>query len=86
MDGGNNFGRVPGLTGLMYDYTASLRSQLIAEIPAGHWIVFFKRHAEAKRPRRDLAHLTRDLKRSGLNREAEADVAEAISQIVNRLG
>ena len=85
-DGGNNFGRVARLPDLMDDYTATLRSRPIAGIPADHWIVFFKRHAEAKDPEEILAHLTRDLKQSGLNREAAADVAEAISRIVNRLG
>ena len=49
-DGGNNFGRVARLAGLMDDYTSSLRAQRIAGIPADHWILFFKRHAEAKDP------------------------------------
>ena len=85
-DGGNNFGRVTRLAGLMDDYTASLRSRSIAGIPADHWIVFFRRHAETKDLEEILAQLTRDLRQSGLNREAAADVADAISRIVNRLG
>ena len=84
-DGGNNFGRVARLAGLMNDYTASLRSRPIAGIPAEHWIVFFKRHAEAKDPAEILSHLTRDLRQNGLDRKAAADVVEAISRIVDRL-
>ena len=66
-DGGNNFGRVARLAGLMDDYTSSLRAQRIAGIPADHWTQFFKRHAEAKDPAAILDHLTRDLRQSGLN-------------------
>ena len=84
-DGGNNFGRVARLAGLMDDYTSSLRAQRIAGIPADHWILFFKRHAEAKDPATILNHLTRDLRQSGLNGDAAADVVEAISRIVDRL-
>ena len=83
-DGGNNFGRVARLAGLMDEYTSSLRAQRIAGIPADHWILFFKRHAEAKDPMAILDHLKRDLGQSGLNKEAAADVAEAISRIVDR--
>lgn len=84
-DGGNNFGRVARLAGLMDDYTAALRSRAIAGIPAEHWIVFFRRHAESKDPEEILAHLTRDLRQTGLDREAAADVADAISRIVDQL-
>lgn len=84
-DGGNNFGRVARLAGLMDDYTASLRLRSIAGIPADHWIVFFRRHAESKDPEEILAQLARDLRQSGLEREAAADVVDAISRIVNRL-
>ena len=83
-DGGNNFGRVARLAGLMDEYTSSLRTQRIAGIPADHWTLFFKRHAEAKDPMAILDHLTRDLRQSGLNKEVAADVAEAISRIVDR--
>ena len=83
-DGGNNFGRVARLAGLMDEYTSSLRTQRIAGIPADHWTLFFKRHAEAKDPVAILDHLTRDLRQSGLNKEVAADVAEAISRIVDR--
>lgn len=82
-DGGNNFGRVARLAGLMDDYTSSLRAQRIAGIPADHWTLFFKRHAEAKDPAEILDYLTRDLRHSGLNRDAAAGVAEAISRIVD---
>ena len=84
-DGGNNFGRVARLAGLMDEYTEALRSRPIAGIPAEHWIVFFRRHAESKDPEQILAHLTRDLTQSGLDGEAAADVADAISRIVERL-
>ena len=84
-DGGNNFGRVARLAGLMDDYTRSLRAQRIAGIPADHWILFFKRHAEAQDPAVILDHLTRDLRQRGLNENAAAEVAEAISRIVDRL-
>ena len=83
-DGGNNFGRVARLAGVMDDYTSSLRAQPIAGIPADHWIQFFKRHAEAKDPAAILNHLMRDLRQGGLNEEAATDVAEAISRIVDR--
>ena len=83
-DGGNNFGRVARLAGLMDEYTSTLRAQRIAGIPADHWILFFKRHAEAKDPMAILDHLKRDLRQSGLDKEAAADVAEAISRIVDR--
>ena len=68
----------------MEEYTSSLRAQRIAGIPADHWILFFKRHAEAKDPMAILDHLIRDLGQSGLNKEEAADVAEAISRIVDR--
>ena len=85
-DGGNNFGRVARLAGLMDEYTSSLRAQRIAGIPADHWTLFFKRHAEAKDPAEILDHLARNLRQSGLNKEAAAEVAQAISRIVDRLG
>ena len=83
-DGGNNFGRVARLACLMDEYTSSLRAQRIAGIPADHWILFFKRHAEAKDPMAILDHLKRDLGQNGLNKEAAVDVAEAIARIVDR--
>ena len=83
-DGGNNFGRVARLAGLMDEYTSALRVQRIAGIPADHWILFFKRHAEATDPMAILDHLKRDLRQSGLNKAAAVDVAEAISRIVAR--
>ena len=83
-DGGNNFGRVARLAGLMDEYTSSLRAQRIAGIPADHWILFFKRHAEAKDPMAILDRLIQDLGQSGLSEEAAVDVAEAISRIVER--
>ena len=70
----------------MDDYTSLLRAQRIAGIPADHWILFFKRHAEAKDPAAILDHLTRDLRQRGLNKDSAAEVAEAISRIVDRLG
>ena len=84
-DGGNNFGRVARLAGLMDDYTLSLRAQRIAGIPADHWILFFKRHAEAQDPAAILDHLTRDLRQRGLNKDSAAEVVEAIFRIVDRL-
>jgi len=84
-DGGNNFGRVARLAGLMDDYTASLRSRPIAGIPADHWVVFFRRHAESKDPEEILAHLLRDLRERGLGKEAAADIVDAIFRIVSRL-
>ena len=36
-DGGNNFGRIARLAGLMDDYTAIMREQQIAGIAAEHW-------------------------------------------------
>lgn len=83
-DGGNNFGRIARLAGLMDAYTSSLRTQPIAGIPADHWILFFKRHAEAKDPAGILEKLAQDLIQMGLNEEAAADVADAISRIVDR--
>ena len=85
-DGGNNFGRVARLAGLMDEYTSSLWAQRVAGIPADHWTLFFKRHAEAKDPAEILDHLARNLRQSGLNKEAAAEVAQAISRIVDRLG
>lgn len=84
-DGGNNFGRVARLAGLMDDYTSQLRSKSIAGIPADHWILFFKRHAESKDQRQILAQLTQDLRQSGLDRSAATDVVDAIFGIVERL-
>ena len=40
--------------------------------------------AEAKAPMAILDHLKRDLRQSGLDKEAAVDVAEAISRIVDR--
>jgi len=81
-DGGKNFGRIARITGLMDGYTSSLRAQQIAGIPADHWIVFFKRHAEAKDPDKILASLKRDLSQRGVNKDVPADFAEVISPIV----
>ena len=81
-DDGNNFGRIARITGLMDDYTSSLRAQRIAGIPADHWIVFFKRHAEAKDPDKILASLKRDLSQRGVKEDVPADFAEVISRIV----
>ena len=81
-DGGKNFGRVARLSDLMDAYTSSLRAQHIAGIPADHWILFFRRHAEAKDHAEILRHLTRDLKRRGLNSEASAEVVAAVRRIV----
>lgn len=80
-DGGHNFGRVARLAGLMDDYTSSLRAQRIAGIPADHWILFFKRHAEAKDPTEILEHLIRELRQKGLNENAATEIANAISRI-----
>ncbi|MXZ82667.1 MAG: hypothetical protein F4Z10_03040 [Synechococcus sp. SB0666_bin_14] len=77
-DGGKNFGRIARITGLMDDYTSSLRGQRIAGIPADHWIVFFKRHAEAKDPARILDRLTQELN----NEDVPDDFAEVISRII----
>lgn len=66
----------------MDDYTSSLRGQRVAGIPADHWILFFKRHAEAKDPAEILDQLEHDLRQRGLNKDVEADLAEAISRIV----
>lgn len=84
-DGGNNLGRVARLAGLMDDYTSLLRAHRIAGIPDDHWILFFKRHAKAKDPAAILDHLTRDLRQRRLNKDSAAEVAEAISRIVDRL-
>ena len=81
-DGGGNFGRIARIPGLMEDYTSSLRAQRIAGIPADHWIAFFKRHAETKDPAKILAHLERDLRQRGVNKDVPADFAEVISRIV----
>lgn len=84
-DGGNNFGRVARLAGLMDDYTSQLRAKSIAGIPADHWILFFKRHAESKDQRQIHNQLTQDLRQSGIGRSAAADVVDAIFRIVERL-
>ena len=81
-DQGSNFGRVARLAGLMDDYTFCLRGQRIAGIPADHWILFFKRHTEAKDPATILAYLEADLRQRGLNEDVATDVAEVISRIV----
>ena len=81
-DQGNNFGRVARLAGLMDGYTSSLQEQRIAGIPADHWILFFKRHAEAKDPAEILVHLERDLRKMGLHKDVAADFAEMIPRIV----
>lgn len=81
-DGGKNFGRVARIANLMDAYTSSLRGQRIAGIPADHWILFFKRHAEAQDPVEILDHLEHDLRQRELNEEVAADLTEAISRIV----
>ena len=83
-DGGSNFGRIARLTGLMDDYTATMRGQEIAGIAAEHWTLFFRRHAEAKDRDEILQHLTSELAREGINRRAATDVAEAIKLIVEQ--
>ena len=85
-DGGSNFGRIGRIPELMDNYTSSLRRHPIAGIPAEHWISFCKLHAEATDNARILGRLSRDLEERGLDREAAADVAEAISRIVDRFG
>ncbi|MDE0478064.1 MAG: hypothetical protein OXI17_16175 [Gammaproteobacteria bacterium] len=81
-DGGNNFGRIARVAGLMDSYTKELRSRPIAGIPAEHWIAFFKRHAESAVPEEILAHLTRELQKRELGREAATEIADAIARIV----
>ncbi len=73
------------LAGLMDDYTSQLRSKSIAGIPADHWILFFKRHAESKDQRQIHNQLTQDLSQSGIGGSAAADVVDAIFRIVERL-
>ena len=46
----NESGTIRASGSRMEEYTSSLRAQRIAGIPADHWILFFKRHAEAKDP------------------------------------
>ena len=81
-DGGGNFGRIARLAGLMDDYTASMRDQHVAGIPADHWIAFFKLHAETKDAGDIMEHLTKRLIARGLGAEAAHDVADSIARIV----
>ena len=83
-DGGGNFGRIARLAGLMDAWTAAMREQPIAGIPAEHWTSFFRLHAEAKDPAEILHRLTKELLERGLHQEAAEDVAEAILRIVGR--
>ena len=85
-DAGSNFGRIARLTGLMDDYTTMMRRHHVGGIPAGHWISFFKLHAEAKDQETILQQLTRELMRRGLNEEATADIVASILRIVRHLG
>jgi len=52
-DGGNNFGRVARLEGLMNDYTSSLRERSINGIPAENWIAFFLKSCKIERYERN---------------------------------
>lgn len=81
-DGGGNFGRIARLAGLMDDYTASIRGQRVAGIPAEHWISFFKLHAETRDADEIMEHLTKELITRGLGVEAAHHVADAIARIV----
>ena len=80
-DGGNNFGRIARVAGLMDSYTKELRSLSIAGIPAEHWITFFKRHAESADPEEILSRLKRDLRKNDLSKEAASKIVNAIEQI-----
>ena len=84
-DGGKNFGRIARLSGLMDEYTASMRRLHVGGIPAEHWISFFKLHAEAKDPDIILHQLTKELMQRGLNEEATADIVASIMRIAGQL-
>ena len=59
-DGGNNFGGVARLVGLMDEYTGDVRSRRMAGNAADHWILLFKRHAESKDWEQVVAQLKRE--------------------------
>ena len=84
-DGGKNFGRIARVEGLMDEYTAALLQESIAGIPANHWTLFFKKHAETNDPTKILKQLKQDLEKGGLNADAATEIAEAISRIGDRL-
>ena len=84
-DGGKNFGRIARVEGLLEQYTAALLQQPIAGIPADHWTLFLRKHAETNDPAKTLEHLTQNLEDDGLDAEVAAEVADAIAAIVDRL-
>ena len=84
-DGGQNFGRIARVAGLMEEYTTARLQQQIAGIPADHWTLFFKRHAETNDPTKVRELLKRELQKRRLNAELADEVAEAFTRIVDGL-
>lgn len=84
-DGGNNFGRVARLAGLMDEYTSSMRLRLISGIPADHWIRFFRHHTESNDPQVIIDHLERDLGMHGLQSEPVEKLIDSLYRLADVL-
>lgn len=84
-DGGNNFGRIARVDSLMKGYVATMLKKLIAGIPAEHWTLFFRLHAEATDAEQILARLQSELieEESELSEESVQQITEVVRQIVN---
>ena len=49
-DGGDNFGRLARVSGLMADFVTAAKAQDALGIPINHWIAFLKRHSDKSDP------------------------------------
>jgi len=65
----------------MQHYVKMMLGGRIAGIPAEHWMLFFKLHAEAKDPEEILARLHSQLE--GQQAAFDREIAEAVRHIVD---
>lgn len=87
VDGGNNFGRVARIQGLMTEYMAKALKTSISGIEARHWIEFFKVFADSSNPVQIEANMRNLLKRhpSVSSNQTEEAVIEHLMEVVRLL-
>jgi hypothetical protein len=87
-DGGNNFGRLARVKGLMDTFIEEAKSQDALGIPIRHWITFFARHSDSSDANAIHTALVEDLAvhRAVVSRKKAMRLAELIQQIREVLG
>lgn len=87
-DGGNNFGRLARVKGLMDTFIEEAKSQDALGIPIRHWITFFAKHSDSSDTDAIHTALVKDLTvhRRVVSRKQAERIAELIQQIREVLG